>query len=246
MREALLNEALIKEIALQVVQQGLLSNWLFYAVLLALSLVSGVIGAYLSKYFGKRGETAATKADFDEILKQLQATTKISEEVRSAVSHADWVAREWKTIRRIKLEELVNSAMSVSDWADSLLLIYNNVIYESGFSEERKLENRRIRFSSSPAEKSVTIAVLYFSDTKTQLIEKCNFLSIESIKMNALLAKASKDSLKNKQYIHPKEFGWDEQINILLNAIVEVRNESAKIMKDIEREDGRKEKLGCS
>ena len=69
MREALLNEALIKEIALQVVQQGLLSNWLFYAVILALSLVSGVIGAYLSKYFGKRGETAATKADFDEIIR---------------------------------------------------------------------------------------------------------------------------------------------------------------------------------
>ncbi len=115
-----MREALIKEIALQVVQQGLLSNWLFYAVILAVSLVSGVIGAYLSKYSGKRGEQAAIKADFKEILKQLQVTTKISKEVRSAVSHTDLVALEWKTIRRIKLEELVNSAMSVKDWSKNI------------------------------------------------------------------------------------------------------------------------------
>lgn len=149
------------------------------------------------------------------------------------MSHADWVAREWKTTRRIKLEELVNHAMSVNDWATNLLSVYSDIINESGFSDERKMENKRIRFSPSPAEKSVTISVLYFSDTKTQLIEKCNFLLIESSNMNVLLAKASKDSLKNKQYIHPKEFGWDEQINILLNAIVEVRNEATKIMKDL-------------
>lgn len=233
MKEALLNEALIKEIALQVIQQGLLSNWLFYAVLFALSLVSGAIGAYLSKYFGKRGEIAATKADFDEILKQLEKTTKISEEVRSSVSHADWVAREWKTIRRIKLEELVDSAVSVKDWVMDMSLAYSNILHEHEFSDERKMENWRIRFSSSPAEKPLTISMLYFSDTQTQLTKRCEFLSSESTTMQFLFTEASKKSLENNQLIPSAELGWKKQYVILLNAIEEIKTEAAKIMKEL-------------
>lgn len=233
MKEALLNEALIKEIALQVVQQGLLSNWLFYAVLFALSLVSGAIGAYLSKYFGKRGETAATKADFDEITRQLKETTKISEEVRSSVSHKDWVAREWKTTRRIKLEELVNHAMSVNDWATNLLSSYSETLSESKLFDERKMENERIRFSSSPAEKSVAISVLYFSDIETQLPIMCQTLRRESLAMQLLFSEASNESLEKNQYIPLKEFGGDKQFTILSNSIEEIKTEAARIMKDI-------------
>lgn len=219
MREILLNEALIKEIALQVVQQGLLSNWLFYAVLLALSLVSGVIGAYLNKYFGKRGETAATKADFDEILKQLQATTKISEEVRSAVSHADWVAREWKTIRRIKLEELVDSAVSVKDWSNNMLSAYMDTIDENSLPNEMQNENKKIRLSSSPAEKTFTISMLYFLDIQTQLPILCQSLLRESTALQKLILKSSSESLKKNQLIPPAEFGWDKQYVFLSNII---------------------------
>lgn len=229
MKEALLNEALIKEIALQVVQQGLLSNGLFYAVLFALSLVSGAIGAYLSKYFGKRGETAATKADFDEITRQLKETTKVSEEVRSAVSHADWVAREWKTIRRIKLEELVDHAMSVKDWSKNMLSEYGNTI-----------ENKEGIFPDFPADKSLTISVLYFSDTQIQLTQKCESLLVESANMYSLISEARKQSREKNRLVPLAEFGWDKQYIILANAADEIKTEAAKIMKDIEREDGRK------
>ena len=42
----------------------------------------------------------------------------MAEQVRSAVSHADWVAREWKSLRRTKLEELVEVAQSLETWLD--------------------------------------------------------------------------------------------------------------------------------
>jgi hypothetical protein len=229
-----MREALIKEIALQVVQQGLLSNWLFYAVILALSLVSGVIGAYLSKYFGKRGETAATKADFDEIIRQLKKTTEASEEVRSAVSHADWVAREWKTIRRIKLEELVDSAVSVKAWSANLLLAYGDIVNGHRVPDEIKIENRRIGFAPPhQAEKTFTISVLYFSDIQTQLPEMCQSLLNESLTMQKLISKASRESYEKNRFINPPEFGWEKQNIILLNAIDEIKTEAAKIMKDI-------------
>jgi hypothetical protein len=241
-----MSEALLKEIALQVVQQGLLSNWLFYAVLLGLNLVGGAITACVSSYLRERGKVYATKADFDEILRQLAKTTEVAEQVRSAVSHADWVAREWKTIRRIKLEELVDSAISVKTWSNNLLSVYDDIIHENRLSDERKNENRRIRFSSYPAEKTSTISVLYFPYIQTQLPKMCQSLYRESIAMKQLASKAEKESLEKNQFIDPAEFGWDKQNSILLNIIDEIKNEAAKIMNDIEREDGRKEKLRCS
>lgn len=233
MKEALLNEAFIKEIALQVVQQQQPSVWYFYAVIIALNIIFGAIGVYLIKYAGKRGETAATKADFDEITRQLKETTRVSEQVRSEVSRADWVAREWKTIRRIKLEELVDSAMSVKAWSIDILSAYGDILHEEGFSDERKMENQRIRLSSSPAEKSFMICVLYFSDTKTQLTERCESLYRESFSMSHFISTASKETLEKNQYIPPEELGWNKQHVILLNTIEEIKTEAAKIMKEI-------------
>lgn len=232
MREALLNETSLKDIASDIVQQGL-SDWRVYAVFFLLSIVSGAIGAYLSKYFGKRGETAATKADFDEILRQMKKTTEVSEQVRSAVSHADWVAREWKTIRRIKLEELIDSAISVKAWSADMLSAYSDILNESKFSDERKIENKRIRFSSSQAEKSLTISMLYFPDTQTQLIKRCESLLVESAIMQHLFSEAYKKSLEKNQHIPPAEFGWDKQYLVLTKSIEEIKTEAAKIMNEL-------------
>lgn len=229
MREILLNEASIKELALQIVQQQP-SVWYFYAVVIALNVVLGAICVYLIKYVGKRGEQAAIKADFNEILRQIKKTTEVSEQVRSAVSHADWVDREWKTIRRIKLEELVNSADSVKDWLADMLSAYSDILNEKKFSDERKIENKRIRFSSSPAGKISTISKLYFSDTQTLLIKKCDCLLVESATMQLLVSNASKESLEKNQHIPPAEFGWDTQYLVLIKLIDEIKAEATKIM----------------
>ncbi len=113
-----MNESLIREVANQVVQQSLLQNWRLYVVLLALALLAICANALLRRYFEKRGELLATNADLQEILRQLKSTTEVAEQVRAAVSHADWAAREWKTIRRIKLEELVEVSLSLEAWLD--------------------------------------------------------------------------------------------------------------------------------
>jgi len=221
MREALLSETSLKEIALYIVQQGL-SDWRVYAVFFLLNLVSGAIGAYLSSYIGERGKIAAIKADFDEIIRQLKKTTKISEQIRSAVSHADWAMREWKTIRRTKLEELVNHAMSVKDWSKNMLSEYGNIV-----------ENKGGIFPDFPADKSLTICVLYFSDTQTQLTQKCESLLVESANMYSLISEARKQSREKNRLVPPAEFGWDKQHTILAKTADEIKTEAAKIMKDI-------------
>lgn len=113
-----MNEPLIREIANQVVQESILQNWKVYSVLAALAVLAICAGAFLTRYFEKRGELLATSADLQEVLRQLKSTTEVAEQVRATVSHADWATREWKTVRRTKLEELVEASLSLEAWLD--------------------------------------------------------------------------------------------------------------------------------
>ncbi|MDO6385276.1 hypothetical protein [Uliginosibacterium sp. 31-12] len=106
-------ENLIREIAQQIVQQQILENWIFYALILAVSVVSVALSALLTSYIRKRAETYASKADLKELVRQLEETTKAAEKVKAAISHEDWAAREWKTLRRVKLEELLEVSSSL-------------------------------------------------------------------------------------------------------------------------------------
>jgi hypothetical protein len=58
-------------------------------------------------YFRTRGQNLTTKHDFDELQKQLSATTKLVEDIKSDVSQRDWAQREWTNFRRVKLEALL-------------------------------------------------------------------------------------------------------------------------------------------
>ena len=49
------------------------------------------------------------------------------------VNHKDWVSKEWKTLRRIKLEELIDSIYEIFSWHNKKVnnIISNNLIDES-------------------------------------------------------------------------------------------------------------------
>jgi hypothetical protein len=113
----MMTEELIREIARQIVQEQLLYNWAFYLVLLALLFLSHGL-TFVVSYFRKRGETYATKADLEELIAQLRATTTAAEEVKTAIAHSDWTTKEWKTLRRVKLEELLGAVYAVEGWLD--------------------------------------------------------------------------------------------------------------------------------
>ncbi|MGH9958293.1 MAG: hypothetical protein ACREBC_14365 [Pyrinomonadaceae bacterium] len=113
-----MSEAIIREIAEQIIREQLLQNWIFYLVLLALLLVSSIASAFMASYIRKRAETYATKADLAELLTQLRATTEAAEQVKTAIAHTDWTTKEWKTLRRVKLEELVGTVYALRVWLD--------------------------------------------------------------------------------------------------------------------------------
>jgi hypothetical protein len=111
-----MSEALIREIAEKIAHEQLIAQWPIYLLMAAISLIIGFLAPLLNGYAKKRGETLATKADFEELLTQLKTTTAVAEEVKVQVSHADWAAREYKTIRRSKLEELLQTIHEAEEW----------------------------------------------------------------------------------------------------------------------------------
>lgn len=111
-----MSEALIREIAEKIAHEQLIAQWPVYLLMAAISLIIGFLAPLLNGYAKKRGETLATKADFEELLTQLKTTTAVAEEVKTKVSHADWAARELKTLRRSKLEDLLQAIHEAEEW----------------------------------------------------------------------------------------------------------------------------------
>ncbi len=74
---------------------------------LLLVVAAGAIGAFGGEYLKARGKNLATKKDFDELKRQLEANTELVERVKLEVGRQDWSTREWINLRRVKLEELL-------------------------------------------------------------------------------------------------------------------------------------------
>jgi hypothetical protein len=68
-----------------------LDNWPYWVVLMLLLFLASAVGAYFGAYFRKRGETAAAKADADEIRNHLRNLTTDTETITSRIAQLDWI-----------------------------------------------------------------------------------------------------------------------------------------------------------
>jgi hypothetical protein len=104
-----MDEVTIQKIAAEVVARLPYGDryWLFLVVNVVVMAVVGALAALGTSYFRTRGQNLATKHDFDELRRQFKANTELVETIKAEVGQRDWVRREWTTLRRIKLEALL-------------------------------------------------------------------------------------------------------------------------------------------
>ncbi|MDB6061214.1 MAG: hypothetical protein JWM78_1317 [Verrucomicrobiaceae bacterium] len=108
-------ESLVASFVKQIADQTVLTNTLIW-IQLGVWIVFGVAIAIAGPYLKKRAELLATKADFNTLKQQLKDTTEVVEKVKTEISHADWASREWKTIRRLKIEALFEGLIALGTW----------------------------------------------------------------------------------------------------------------------------------
>jgi hypothetical protein len=143
-------DPIVRDAIDEILRGAILQNWRFYALVAAAALIASLLANAISSYARKRGETFATKADFEEILRQLEASTKATEGIKASVQHADWQSREWKLVRRSKLEELMDSAYAAEHWL--VKCRFNNIF--QGNNE----------IGPDPTDKVKRLSALYFPE----------------------------------------------------------------------------------
>jgi len=94
-------------IAKQITNGILLDHWYLLMIWLCLTVIATAVGTYFAAYLKTRANNFATKADFNELLTQQASIKETTAKIEQSVSHKDWTIKEYKTVRRIKLEELL-------------------------------------------------------------------------------------------------------------------------------------------
>lgn len=148
-----MDKVAIAELARQIVQDQVFENWKFYALVFAIWFLQLAASKFIGIYFGERGRIAGIEADFKTILSQLKETTAASKGVELALSHRDWVMKEFNTLRRLKLEELLSAVYDTSVWLEKLL--------------SSEIVNVKLDATTSPVSKVNMLTVLYFPELAT-------------------------------------------------------------------------------
>ena len=212
---------LIREIAEAIVRDQILLNWRVYFLVVTLGALAGMAGYWLAPYLKKRAEVFATKADMHEVLHQVTLTTRATEQVRSAIGKADWAAREWQTIRRLKLEELLSSAYSLDKWLD--------------FQQAKWLHNEEIDINDKPTDTLRMLAALYFPELKSEVsvvwmayLDACLFILNKSDSVRA--ARSSNDIVAYEASLKEFRDGWSSFYSTMIAANSALEIKASQVM----------------
>ena len=152
---------MISKIANEIVNETILLNWKFYFLLILITFVTTCISSFVFPYLKTRGKAFATEADFKSLLNQLEKTTKTTETIKNAITHSDWALKEFKLLKRNKLEELLITLYDIEQWISDQA---SNVLF-------RATNNKSV----SPIKKLNLIGLLYFTELGTEIanFKKC-------------------------------------------------------------------------
>lgn len=212
-------DPILRQAIEEAVRGSLLENWRFYGLVAVVSLVAAVIGNFLSAYVRKRGEALATKADFEGLLDQLRTGTKATEDIKVAVQHSDWISREWKVVRRTKLEELLDNAYATEHWIDAS----RNRWFFQGPEES----------VSDPMDKVKRLCALYFPELKAEVLalSAATSAAVEWILKTATqLAAAGSDVAARQRIMDAGLPSWATHYGAVIRAISQLEEKATDLM----------------
>jgi hypothetical protein len=146
---------IIAELVQQIVRQEVLLNYWYWLIMAACAFVGVAVYSFLVPYFRRRGEAYATKADLDAILSQAEKITEATETIKVSISRQDWTHREYVSLRRAKLEELMIAVHELGSWL--------------GKEEQHLFYGRERNDDATPVNIVTTLSGLYFPELKQQV-----------------------------------------------------------------------------
>lgn len=132
----------------KLIASGVITDPRLWGLVVALFLANLVVKHYLPALVTERAKIDAIAANFDKVLDQLGETTRTAKSIEFSLAHRDWTTREYLTLRRTKLEELVLIVVGTERWVETMML-----------ADEMP--------EDSPIDKFSCISQLYFPELRT-------------------------------------------------------------------------------
>jgi hypothetical protein len=159
-------ETLARAVASEIVNQTIWQNYKFYLLVIATSLVSSALVAFCLSYLKRRGENLATKADFNEILRQLKQATTLTESIKSDMKAKLEEEHSVRALTREKMEALMVQTFDLELWLER--------------ARSQALEGNVPDVNVTPMAKIEMYQAIYFRELE-------NEVGILSIAVNAML-----------------------------------------------------------
>jgi hypothetical protein len=215
---------IIREIAQAVVSTALIESWWFWLVFICATGLSAAITAYGASFLQKRAETAAMRRDMKDILRQLKETTEVATSTRTAIERIDWLDREWRVVRRQKLEQLLTAVYDLETWLEQM--------------RERWTHGDAVTVDPRAIEKVKVLYTLYFPELTGVAANVLNaharaYQFILQVGSPAGNAAADGDPERYESALVKFSSGWPVVYQEVRNAVATLEAEAGKLMKTI-------------
>lgn len=220
----------IAKIVREIAQQTFHEHAGYYVVLLLFLFLSTAAAGYLGSYFQARGQRAATDADLQKILDQLEKTTALTKEIELSLSRADWTAKERISLRRDRLERAVLAVNEMDEWLNQLLSIEVFGEGDATIMPSPRAEFRSLLMLYFPELDSHRITIDVAIGAIIQRVSKARIDLIPLIN-EANIAKASKDADSHKNALDKRL----ETVRVASTEIFQLRtslNEALRVFLD--------------
>ncbi|WIO73371.1 hypothetical protein QP938_08660 [Porticoccaceae bacterium LTM1] len=160
MKKSVMDNESLKTLAHLIVDQQFSENMKFYLMYGGLLLLVTFGGGWLASYVGTRGKLHALQVDQQKILRQLEATTRTTENIKAEIDHEFWWEKERVKLQRERLEQLVESVSAESVGLINMIAAAQNLEFRSTVEIESALRTSSICTLYFPTLKSS--AEVYF------------------------------------------------------------------------------------
>ncbi|BCI77633.1 hypothetical protein Q5N41_18270 [Vibrio cholerae] len=150
-----MDKELITAIAKDIINEAIFDNYHMYMLVIAISVLSAILSSLFTSYFKKRGEHLATKADLEDIVAHLEATTLAAEKIKADIAKDVQEKLDKKVLFREKLETIFSHTFELEVWLEK--------------SRSEAIRKNSPNVNESPLYKLEMYQAIYFPDVNDEL-----------------------------------------------------------------------------
>lgn len=203
-----MDKIVTSELARQIASNLVAETWGWWLLAVVVWITATATAAYLKPYTTKVAELDALQENMQKVLDQLEQTTTLTKRIEKQIDHEDWTAREWKTVRRLKLEEMLDLVDGIIYWASEL----------STHAKEEQLNTSIFKIHS--------LGLLYFPELEDPVYGLVN----RSLAFHAAVTRFAKSKSESIEQRESYRAQGEDLLGQLMDSVKIIRNEAKALI----------------